>query len=228
MNTTHTLEIQMDGLLLNFIMLIWQCCGYFSGIRLNGGTRTPSTMSIASTTTSHGSVDWQSTEVNKDGKTFKQSVVFHFLSNNLHLRIFSLGVFIWLIIIFLWILICHLRDTCYIPQRYLICHLRDTCYAHQRYLICHLRDTCYVPQRYFICYLRDTCYAPQRYLICHLRDTCYVPQRYLICTSEILVAINLMSSEDFPENVGESHHCKNLKFKNFGESQLKLVSPWLI
>ena len=198
MNTTHTLEIQMDGLLLNFIMLIWQCCGYFSGIRLNGGTRTPSTMSIASTTTSHGSVDWQSTEVNKDGKTFKQSVVFHFLSNNLHLRIFSLGVFIWLIIIFLWILICHLRDTCYIPQRYLICHLRDTCYAHQRYLICHLRDTC------------------------------YVPQRYLICTSEILVAINLMSSEDFPENVGESHHCKNLKFKNFGESQLKLVSPWLI
>jgi hypothetical protein len=120
------------------------------------------------------------------------------LSNNLHLRIFSLGVFIWLIIIFLWILICHLRDTCYIPQRYLICHLRDTCYAHQRYLICHLRDTC------------------------------YVPQRYLICTSEILVAINLMSSEDFPENVGESHHCKNLKFKNFGESQLKLVSPWLI
>ena len=166
MNTTHTLEIQMDGLLLNFIMLIWQCCGYFSGIRLNGGTRTPSTMSIASTTTSHGSVDWQSTEVNKDGKTFKQSVVFHFLSNNLHLRIFSLGVFILIFFYEFW-------------------------YVNSEILVMYLRDTWYV-------------------------------------TSEILVAINLMSSEDFPENVGKSHHCKNLKFKNFGESQLKLVSPWLI
>jgi len=58
-----------------YLTILW---GSLSGIRLNGGTRTPSTMSIASTTTSHSSVDWHSTEVNKDGKTFKQSVVFHF------------------------------------------------------------------------------------------------------------------------------------------------------
>jgi len=37
-----------------------------------------------------------------------------------------------------------------------------------------------------------------------------------------------MSPEDISENLGESHHCINLKFENFGESQLKMVSPGLI
>ncbi|CAC5363049.1 unnamed protein product [Mytilus coruscus] len=47
-------------------------------VRLNGSmhTRTPSTLSLASTTTSHASSDWQSTEVQKDGKTFKQSAYY--------------------------------------------------------------------------------------------------------------------------------------------------------
>jgi hypothetical protein len=30
------------------------------------------------------------------------------------------------------------------------------------------------------------------------------------------------------ENVGEFHHCKNLKFENFGEPQLKMMSPELL
>ena len=30
------------------------------------------------------------------------------------------------------------------------------------------------------------------------------------------------------EYFGESHHCKNLKFENFSESQLKMVSPEFI
>jgi hypothetical protein len=38
----------------------------------------------------------------------------------------------------------------------------------------------------------------------------------------------LMSPEDISENFGESHHCKNLKFENFDESQPKMVSPGLI
>jgi len=33
-----------------------------------------------------------------------------------------------------------------------------------------------------------------------------------------------MSSEDISENFSESHHCKNLKFEKFGESQLKMAS----
>ena len=39
-----------------------------------------------------------------------------------------------------------------------------------------------------------------------------------------------MSTEDVSENVGEYHHCKNLKIENFGESQLKMamVSPGII
>ena len=37
-----------------------------------------------------------------------------------------------------------------------------------------------------------------------------------------------MSPEDISENFGESHQCKNLKFENFGESQLKMVSRGLI
>ena len=37
-----------------------------------------------------------------------------------------------------------------------------------------------------------------------------------------------MSPEDIILNFVESHHCKNLKFENFGESQLKMVSPGLI
>ena len=35
----------------------------------------------------------------------------------------------------------------------------------------------------------------------------------------------LMSPEQISENFGESHHCKNLKFENFGEFQQKMVSP---
>jgi len=37
-----------------------------------------------------------------------------------------------------------------------------------------------------------------------------------------------MSPEDISENFSESHFCNNLKFENFGESQLKMVSPGLI
>ena len=37
-----------------------------------------------------------------------------------------------------------------------------------------------------------------------------------------------MSPEDISENVGEFHHCKNLKFENFGEPQLKMMSPELL
>ena len=37
-----------------------------------------------------------------------------------------------------------------------------------------------------------------------------------------------MIQEDISENIGESHHCKNLIFENFGEFQVKLVSPGLI
>ena len=37
----------------------------------------------------------------------------------------------------------------------------------------------------------------------------------------------LMSPEDISENFGEFHHCSNLKFENFGKSQLKIVSPRL-
>jgi hypothetical protein len=37
-----------------------------------------------------------------------------------------------------------------------------------------------------------------------------------------------MSPEDIFENFGESHHCKKLKFENFGESQLKMVSAGLM
>jgi len=32
-----------------------------------------------------------------------------------------------------------------------------------------------------------------------------------------------MSSEDISENFEESYHCKNLKFENFCESQLKML-----
>ena len=32
-----------------------------------------------------------------------------------------------------------------------------------------------------------------------------------------------MSPDDIFENFGESHHCKN--FENFGESQMKIMSP---
>jgi hypothetical protein len=37
-----------------------------------------------------------------------------------------------------------------------------------------------------------------------------------------------MSQEDIYENFGVSHHCKNLNFKNFGKSQLKMMSPGLV
>lgn len=55
---------------------------YILGVRLNGSlhTRTPSTLSLASTTTSHASSDWQPTEEQKDGKTFKQSVSLRYVS----------------------------------------------------------------------------------------------------------------------------------------------------
>ena len=33
-----------------------------------------------------------------------------------------------------------------------------------------------------------------------------------------------MSPENISANFGESHHCKNLKFKNVGESQRKTVT----
>ena len=51
-----------------------------------------------------------------------------------------------------------------------------------------------------------------------------------ICTlSGILVAIYFDESRrQISENFGESHHCKNKKFENFGEFQLKMVSPGLI
>lgn len=43
---------------------------------MNGsiGTRTPSSLSLASTATSHISSDWQASDIKKDGKSFKQSV----------------------------------------------------------------------------------------------------------------------------------------------------------
>jgi hypothetical protein len=37
-----------------------------------------------------------------------------------------------------------------------------------------------------------------------------------------------MSPEDISENFGDSHYYKNLKFENFDESQLKMVSPGLV
>ena len=43
-----------------------------------------------------------------------------------------------------------------------------------------------------------------------------------------LVANYFDGPEDVSENFGVSHHRKNLKFENFGESQLKLASPGLI
>ena len=46
--------------------------------------------------------------------------------------------------------------------------------------------------------------------------------------SGILVAIYFNSPEDIYENIGKSHHCKNLKFENFGESQQNIMSPGLI
>jgi len=50
---------------------------------------------------------------------------------------------------------------------------------------------------------------------------------YLSCphgNNRILVAFYLINPEDISENFGESCHCKNLNFENFGESQLKMVS----
>jgi hypothetical protein len=38
----------------------------------------------------------------------------------------------------------------------------------------------------------------------------------------------LVSQEDISEHFGEFHHCKNQKFENCDESQLKMVSPGLI
>jgi len=38
----------------------------------------------------------------------------------------------------------------------------------------------------------------------------------------------MVSLEDIFENFGESHHCKNKKCENFGEFQLKMVSPELV
>jgi hypothetical protein len=35
-----------------------------------------------------------------------------------------------------------------------------------------------------------------------------------------------MGPENISENFGDSHHCKNLKYENFGESQLKMATPW--
>jgi hypothetical protein len=35
----------------------------------------------------------------------------------------------------------------------------------------------------------------------------------------------LTSPEGIFENFAKYHHCKNLKFENFDESQLKMVSP---
>ena len=37
-----------------------------------------------------------------------------------------------------------------------------------------------------------------------------------------------MSTEDISENFSEFHHSKNIKFYNFGESEMKIVSPGLI
>jgi len=37
-----------------------------------------------------------------------------------------------------------------------------------------------------------------------------------------------MSPKDISKNFDESHHCKNWKFENVDESQLKMVSPGLI
>jgi len=37
-----------------------------------------------------------------------------------------------------------------------------------------------------------------------------------------------MSPEDISEHFGESHHCQNLKFENFGKSQQKMESSGLI
>jgi hypothetical protein len=37
-----------------------------------------------------------------------------------------------------------------------------------------------------------------------------------------------MSLEDISENIGESHHCKNLKFETFAEAQLKMASAGLV
>jgi len=34
-----------------------------------------------------------------------------------------------------------------------------------------------------------------------------------------------MSQEDISDDFCESHHCKDVKFENFGGSQLKMVSP---
>jgi len=33
-----------------------------------------------------------------------------------------------------------------------------------------------------------------------------------------------MTLEDISENFVESHHCKNQKFENFGEFQIKMVN----
>ena len=37
-----------------------------------------------------------------------------------------------------------------------------------------------------------------------------------------------MSPENISEHFGESHHCQNLKFENFGKFQQKMESPGLI
>ena len=45
-----------------------------------------------------------------------------------------------------------------------------------------------------------------------------------ISHSGILVEMN---PEDISENFVESQYCKNLKFENFGESSMTMVSPGL-
>ena len=61
-----------------------------------------------------------------------------------------------------------------------------------------------------------------------ISEKLYVHLTYLFFSQEYLYQLNLMSPEDIFENFGESHHCKKLKFENFGESQLKMVSAGLM
>ena len=48
-----------------------------------------------------------------------------------------------------------------------------------------------------------------------------------VIKQQYLWQFNVTNPEDISETLGESHQLENLKFENFGKSQLQMVSPEL-
>jgi hypothetical protein len=60
------------------------------------------------------------------------------------------------------------------------------------------------------------------------KNTKKTPNKFeSVIKQQYLWQFNVMNPEDISETLGESHQLENLKFENFGKSQLQMVSPEL-